>query len=152
MNAEVVLDAINQVTASRSAFPNLPQGTRAVQLPDASITNYFLQVFGKPEGASPCECERSTDANLAQILHLMMSREVEGKLPARPTQLLADRKLSDEDRVRELYLWAFSRYPDEAELQLNLAYLRKKPEAQRRAAYEDILWALLNAKEFSFVR
>ncbi len=152
MNAEVVYDAINQVTANRGTFPNLPAGTRAVQLPDAAITNYFLSVFGKPEGASPCECERSTDANLAQILHLMMSREVEGKLAARPTQLLANQGFSDEDRVRELYLWTFTRYPSQEELDFNLAYLRRKPAGERRQAYEDILWALLNAKEFSFVR
>jgi hypothetical protein len=152
MNAEVVFDAINQVTANRPNFPNLPQGTRAVQLPDAAITNYFLSVFGKPEGASPCECERSTDANLAQILHLMMSREVEGKLRARPTQLLVNGQLSDKDRVRELYLWAFARYPSDEELKFNLAYLDKKPFGERLQAYEDMLWALLNAKEFSFVR
>jgi hypothetical protein len=152
MNAEVVFDAINHVTANRATFPNLPVGTRAVQLPDAAITNYFLSVFGKPEGASPCECERSTDANLAQILHLMMSREVEGKLSARPIQLLANREFKDEDRVRELYLWTFARYPSQEELDFNLAYLRKKPAAEQRQAYEDILWALLNAKEFSFVR
>jgi hypothetical protein len=152
MNAEVVYDAINHVTANRPNFQNLPIGTRAVQLPDAAITNYFLEVFGKPQGASPCECERSTDANLAQILHMMMSREVESKLSARPIQLLANRDFKDEDRVRELYLWTFSRYPDQEELDFSLGFLRKKPAAEQRQAYEDLLWALLNAKEFSFVR
>jgi hypothetical protein len=153
MNAEVLFDAINHATANRATFPNLPAGTRAVQLPDAAITNYVLSVFGKPEGASPCECERSTDANLAQILYLLMSRDVEGKLAARPTQLLANRDFSDKDRVRELYLWTFARYPTDEELDfINATHLRKKPANEQRQAYEDILWALLNTKEFSFVR
>ena len=82
----------------------------------------------------------------------MMSREVEGKLSARPIQLLANQKFKDEDRVRELYLWTFSRYPSDEELEFNLSFLRKKPAAEQRQAYEDLLWALLNAKEFSFVR
>jgi hypothetical protein len=154
MNAEVMFDALNQVTNSQSTFPGLPPGTRAVQLPDASITNYFLSVFGKPEGASPCECERSTDANLAQILHLMMSREVEGKISggtARPARLVGA-SMSDEERIKEMYLWAFSRNPSDEELKFSLAYLAKKSKENKRQAFEDILWAMLNAKEFSFVR
>jgi hypothetical protein len=115
--------------------------------------NELRPLFFRPEGASPCECERSTDANLAQILHLMMSREVEGKIAggnARPARLLADAKLSDEERISELYLWAFARFPSDDERKFSLAFLAKKQN--KRQAFEDILWAMLNSKEFSFVR
>src|SRR5207237_2905038 len=65
LNAEVLLDAINSVTNTNTAFPALPSGTRAVQLPDSAGMTYFLTVFGKPQGESACECERSSEANLA---------------------------------------------------------------------------------------
>ena len=154
MIAEVLYDSVNQVTNSRANFGGLPPGTRAVQLPDASFTNYFLSVFNKPEGSSPCECERSGDANLAQILHMLMSREVEGKITSgssRARLLVAEKDMDDAKRVQRLYLWVFSRYPTEDELKFNLAYLARKSD-NLQAAYEDMLWALLNSKEFAFIR
>ncbi len=154
LHAEVLYDALNQVTGVPTQFPGLPQGTRAVQLPDAKINNYFLSVFGKPLGNSPCECERSAEANLAQTLHLLNSTEVQGKLTAnagRAARLAADNARSHEERIRELYYWAFAREPDAQELALTLAHIEKK-QNNLKEAYEDILWALINAKEFSFVR
>src|SRR4029079_15695961 len=78
--AEVLLDAIDVVTESKTSFGGVPTRTRAVQLPDSGFASYFLTVFGKPENASACECERSSEANLAQSLHLLNSSEVQGKL------------------------------------------------------------------------
>ncbi|MDA1165800.1 MAG: DUF1549 and DUF1553 domain-containing protein, partial [Planctomycetota bacterium] len=69
--AEPLLDAIDQVTDSRTKFRNLPQGTRAIELPDAEYPNYFLNTFAKPRRASVCECERSPDENLVQALHTL---------------------------------------------------------------------------------
>lgn len=154
LHAEVLYDALNQVTGVQTRFNGLPEGTRAVQLPDATINNYFLSVFGKPLGNSPCECERSAEANLAQTLHLLNSAEVQTKLTAgsgRAAQLAADKERTHEQRVRELYYWAFAREPDAQELELTLAHIERK-QNNVKEAYEDILWALINAKEFSFVR
>ncbi len=154
LHAEVLYDALNQVTGVYTRFNGLPEGIRAVQLPDATINNYFLTVFGKPLGNSPCECERSAEANLAQTLHLLNSAEVQGKLTSgsgRAAQLAADNERSHEERVRELYYWAFAREPDEKELSLTLSHIERKQDNVKEA-YEDILWALINAKEFSFVR
>ena len=91
--AEVLLDAIDQVTESKTGFGGVPHVTRAVQLPDNGFNSYFLTVFGRPESTSACECERSSEANLAQSLHLLNSSEVQGKLSAaggRAAQLAAD--------------------------------------------------------------
>ena len=82
LNAEVLLDAIDQVTATTTSFSGVPVGTRAVELPDNGFNSYFLTVFGRPESASACECERSSEANLAQSLHLLNSAEIQGKLTA----------------------------------------------------------------------
>ena len=149
--AEVLLDAVNAATGSTSEFSGLPAGTHAVQLPDTAVGSYFLAVFGRPESASACECERSQEPNLAQSLHLMNSGEVQSKLSAgtgRAARLAADKSRSDDDKVRDLYLWVYSRDPAADETAVARAHLNKTENKQQ--AFEDILWALINTKEFVF--
>ncbi len=149
--AEVLLDAIDQVTESKTGFGGVPQSTRAVQLPDNGFNSYFLTVFGRPESTSACECERSSEANLAQSLHLLNSAEVQGKLSAgggRAAQLAADTKTSREDKIRDIYLRVYSRPPQADETAVAVEHLAKAKD--EKLAYEDILWALLNTKEFLF--
>ncbi len=151
LQAEVLYDALNKVTASSTNFRGLPNGSRAVQLPDQNVSNYFLTVFGKPQGASPCECERSADANLAQILHMLNSNEVQGKLTSgsgRAAQLAAQKERSHEERIRELYFWVYSRPPVDEEMNLAVSYIQRKENVKE--AYEDLIWALVNTKEFLF--
>lgn len=151
LQAEVLYDALHQLTGTVPEFAGLPAGTRAVQLPDSSISNYFLQVFGRPEGTSACECERSSEANLAQSLHLLNSEEVQARIGAeggRVARLAADESLTDAARVAELYAWAFARRPTDEELQLTLGHLQQVGD--KRQALEDIVWALVNTKEFQF--
>ena len=153
LNAEPLYDAINQVANSAVTFSGMPAGTRAVQLPDSGFTDYFLMVFGKPQAASACECERSDDANLAQSLHLLNSTDIQGKLAAgsgRPALLAADEEKSEEEKVDELYYWAFSRPAKESERKLIFEFMEGQPN--KKQAYEDVLWALFNTKEFLFIR
>ena len=153
LNAEVLLDALDAVAASNTPFNGLPQGTRAVQIPDNGVNSYFLTVFGKPEGASACECERSMDASLAQSLHLLNSQEVQAKLSggkSRAAQLAGDKQQSVADKIRNLYLVAFSREPQADELSTAEAYVGRAADNQKQQAYEDIVWALLNTKEVLF--
>src|SRR5262249_40867824 len=77
--AEVLLDAISQATGAAEKFNGLPQGVRAIQIWDGQMPSYFLRVFGRPTRTSVCECERSNDPSIAQVLHLMNSPEVLGK-------------------------------------------------------------------------
>ena len=153
LNAEVLLDALDAVAASSTSFAGLPAGTRAVQIPDNGVNSYFLTVFGKPEAASACECERSTDASLAQSLHLLNSQEIQTKLSSatsRPATLAKDAGQSLKEKIRNLYLTAFSREPSAEELATAEAYIGRADDKQKQLAYEDILWALLNTKEFLF--
>lgn len=150
--AEVLLDAIDDLCGTSTDFNGLPRGTRAVQIPDrGGINSYFLTVFGAPEGSSVCECERTSDANLAQCLHLLNSREVQDKLTnGRARRLAGDKGRTHEDKLTELYYLAFSRAPDPEELQIATAVIEKYGEKEVALAYEDIVWALINTKEFMF--
>ncbi|MFM7161915.1 MAG: DUF1553 domain-containing protein, partial [Planctomycetaceae bacterium] len=119
--AEVLLDAIDQVTETQTEFANLPAGTRAIALPDNSYnqSSAFLRVFGRPQGESVCECERVQSSNLQQSLHLINSGEIRGKLahPAGRAERLAKDTRPVEARIAELYQAAFGRVPTAAELQ-----------------------------------
>jgi len=165
LTAEVLFDAVNQVTKSDAKWEGLPAGTRAICLPDNSFNAnaYFLQVFGRPESASACECERSQDASLAQSLHLLNSKDIQAKIAddkGRAALLAAETTSSDEDKIRELYRWTYSRDPTLEELHTAKVHLDKggnktsdekgNPVNGKRQAYEDMVWALINTKEFLF--
>ena len=123
-----------------------------MQLADTSSGPYFLKVFGKPQGDTACECERSANANLAQSLHLLNSKEVQSKISkdgARAALLAADTSRSHAAKVKELYEVVYSRPPRANELKLARAYIDRHKD-NPRIAYEDLLWALINTKEFLF--
>ncbi|HZZ73272.1 MAG TPA: DUF1549 domain-containing protein [Pirellulales bacterium] len=149
LNAEVLLDAIDTVCESTSRFQGMPEGTRAVQLPDTSFNSYFLTVFGRPEASSASESERSSEANLAQSLHLLNSTEVQQKLTGggRSAKLAADKRPHPQ-RLRDLYLQVYSREPLPEEVAVAMNHIEKTKND--KTAYEDILWALINTKEFLF--
>jgi hypothetical protein len=151
--AEVLNDAVNAVALSTTNFGNIPRGTTSVQLPDNGFNNYFLQVFGKPEAESACECERSVEANLSQSLHLLNSTDIQGRLQTgtgRASLLAREKERTTDEKVRELYLAAFSREPSAQEQ----AFVVQQVESytDQKQAWEDVLWAIFNAKEFQFVR
>jgi hypothetical protein len=147
--AEVLSDAIDAVTLTKPAFKGVAAGIRAIQLPDNQVESYFLSVFGRPDSASACECERSGDTSLAQSLHLYNSIELGKKTGGeRLKKLVADKRPADE-KLADLYRIALSRGPSPEELAGMKEYLESRT-ANVSAAYEDILWALVNTKEFLF--
>jgi hypothetical protein len=146
--AEVLSDAVDAATGSPERFGGFPKGTRAIDLPDEAINSYFLDVFGRSQRETACECERSKAPNLAQVLHLMNSPETQNKIANGRVGQLINEKKSDEEIARELFLWAFSRMPRADELQSVLDYVRTARE--RKPALEDVLWSLLSSKEFLF--
>ncbi len=146
--AEVLLDSVDDVTGSRTTFKGLPAGTRATHLPDNQFDNYFLNVFGRPDSSSACECERSNDSSLVQWLHLLNSPDLQAKIAKGRAAALAKDKRSQEEKLNELYLLAYSRPIRADELTKLQAYFQRQTNPQR--AYEDVIWSLLNTKEFSF--
>ena len=164
LGAEVLLDAVDDISGTRTPFDRMPAGTRAVQLPDTSFASYFLTVFGRPDSSTACECERMTAATLAQSLHLINSKEMQSKLGAdgsyaaqwsgavpsggalSPAEHL---RSTAPERIRELYLRALSREPTPSEASVALEYLIQKSNHVREA-YEDLIWGVVNSKEFLF--
>lgn len=150
LSAEVLLDAVGAVTGAVEKFPGLPLGTRAIELPDQAVQSYFLQAFGRSGRETPCECERSYAPNLAQILHLMNSPEIQGKISNDKgvvAQLLAAKK-SNEEVVEAIYLRGYARRPSASEQKDAVAIIAAA--ANRKAAIEDFEWMVLNSKEFLF--
>lgn len=157
MSAEVFLDAVCQVTGSPPNFNGLPTDShaprRAIMLPDESFQSYFLDVFGRPQRQSACECERVGDANLAQVLHMLNSEEVQTRISRTGSRadLLAKDPRPHEAKVRELFQLALGHEPDPAKLKVALAHIAES-DKNTKAAYENIIWALINTKEFAFIR
>ena len=149
--AEVLLDGISFVTGIPEKFPGRPVGTRAIELWDNRLPSYFLEIFGRPERTSPCECGRSSEPTMSQALHLMNAPEIEARIasPSGRVARLIKAGVSDEAVVEELCLAALGRMPRESDF----AVARKLfASSHRQQAAEDYLWSLLNSHEFLFVK
>jgi len=166
MLAEVMLDAISQITDVPTEFKNIvysgsdikptdayPRGTRAIQLQDSAVESWFLQTFGRNQRRITCECERSDEPSMVQALHLSNGETLNGKLAAadnRLTKWLAS-EMTNEQILEEVCLTCLARLPSAAEQHGILAELQKAATPEdRRAALEDVLWAILSSREFLF--
>ena len=152
MPAEVMLDSIDSFLGSQSSFRGLPVGTKATRIPDHGMANNsFLDTFGRPAGASACECERSVEITMAQCLQLLNSDEMHQKLGATFVgEIARDPSMEKKEKIRKLHLMAFSREPKEHEYKAYLNYLETAEKGTELQAYQDIMWTIINTKEFLF--
>ena len=148
---------------AQTAFAGLPAGTRAVRCRTTATTHsYFLTVFGRPEGIKRLRMRALQEASLAQSLHLLNAQDIQTKLTANDGRAAAtgERRDARAEKLRELYMTAFSREPraDEVEARRDAPDQTAHeaegkpldPEPAKRQGYEDLLWALINTKEFLF--
>ncbi len=150
LSAEVLLDAINQVTGASETFDGQPPGTRAISLPDPTIVSHFLATFGRPLRNNPCDCARGSAPDLSQVLHLANSPALHEKLVSPAGRLAIGIKAgrTDAELTDELYLSALNRRPTDSERQAVKESLAEG--ASRDEAWQDVLWALINSSEFVF--
>jgi hypothetical protein len=150
--AEVLLDGFSEVTGAPTPFPGYPQGWRALQLPDSNVASYFLKSFGRADRLITCECERTAQPSMAQVLHISNGDTLNQKLSAKGNRLerLVAESAPDEKVVEEAYLAALSRYPTPEEKEKLLQALSTAGGADRRPLIEDLYWSLLSSKEFLF--
>ena len=135
----------------RNGFPASRWERGAIELPDGNYTSYFLDTLGRPLRSIACECERTSQPNLAQVLHIANGDLIQKKLSDKGGRLtnLADEEVPLDEAVRETYLVTFSRTPTSEEL-ANGQQIVSGAE-NRRQGLEDLMWALLNSREFLFV-
>jgi hypothetical protein len=151
MMAEVLLDAMSQVTGAPTAFAEYPAGWRAMQLPDSNVNSYFLKTFGRPDRVVTCECERAAEPTMVQVLHISNGNSLNDKLQSAGNRLekLLAAGVPDAAIVEDAYLSALSRFPTEAERARLLALLADSG-SEKRQAVEDLYWSVLSSKEFLF--
>jgi hypothetical protein len=150
-DAEVLLDMVCQATGVPEKFTGSPGVHRAVQLWDSKARHEFLKLFGRPVRATACECERTREPSVAQVLNLLNSPDVQAKLSHEAgavARLVRDQK-DNAKLVDELYLTFFARLPSKNEMTIATDHLTKR-SATRRQAAEDLAWAMLNSTEFVF--
>ncbi len=148
--AEVFHDAVDQATGSHTRFSGVASTARAIDLPHEGFGSYFLDTFDRPRRVTGCECERSSGATLGQVLLLANSDEVENKIAdgnGLVAQLLKQTRPLAE-MIDEIYLNALGRPPRPDELSKTTAYVAAQDKPQ--PALEDVLWTLINSKEFMF--
>ncbi len=160
LGAEPLLDAISQVTETTETFASqipepyskLPPGHRAAQLADGNVGVPFLELFGRPPRDTPYEGERTAESSLWQALYFISSEQLEAKVTASPRlQRLVKEGRTDAQIVDELYRAAVARPPEPPDKRRLVEYLAAN-KAARLQALGDVTWALLNTKEFLFVR
>jgi hypothetical protein len=155
LDAEVLLDAICQTTGTREKFRGIPAGSRAIELWDNESPHYFLKLFGRPVRVTACQCERSSEPSVSQVLHVLNSPNIHAKLASRAGHIarLTDRFASDGVLAEEIYLTFYARYPSSDEREAALNYFKNAEshtgEGRRKAA-EDLAWSLMNTVEFLF--
>ena len=149
--AEVLLDAVADVTGTKHSFDALPKGSRANQVWTARVGSVFLDTFGRPDANQDPPCERLPESTVTQALHLMNSPQLHARVAnSKGTAAkLAAGKQSVDEIVEELYLLCYSRPPRDNEREIGRRFFTRDG-SDRRKATEDLMWALINTPEFVF--
>lgn len=158
LDAEIILDALDQATGSREEFGmkywKWPADLRAIEIPyppeQNEFVSFMLEQFGRPQrnSAIQCDCERVSDASILQVLSLTNHPRIWEKLadPGGRAAAVAENFSDDRTRVEEIFLATVSRLPSEAELAASLDYVKQAESPQR--GLQGLIWSLLNTKEF----
>ncbi|MEI7728410.1 MAG: DUF1553 domain-containing protein [Verrucomicrobiota bacterium] len=158
LEAEVMIDALNQVTGTTEKyfspipepFTFIPDDQRSIALSDASITSPFMEMFGRPPRDTGLENERNNKSTTGQNLHMLNSSHVQRKIEqGKNLQYLLQSKNSIRDIANGLYLMILSRWPTEAESRSIAEYSQMGHATQREVAI-DVAWALVNSAEFEY--
>ena len=147
--AESLLDSLVQATGVPERFSGAPAGFSANQLPDGSVKSEFLSLFGKPQRMEACECERDDGSNMLQALHFINGKSILDRVAAgngRVSGLLRE-KSTDDELIARLYLWALARRATAKEIELGRSFFESYGEKRTEAA-QDLMWALLNSRDF----
>ncbi len=162
--AEVLLDAVDQVLDTTTnfkevAFPGAdvqqtdfyPAGTRAIELYDSAVRSYFLDTFGRNPREITCDCERSAEPSMVQVLHLSNGETLNPKLQTETNRIhrLLATGHTPESIIGELFVAALARQPSDDELK-HLLIIVAEYDQDQATALSDVAWSLLTNTEFIF--
>jgi len=150
LTAEQLADAVDFATGTQEKYVGLPLGTKAIQLPDSAVRSYLLDVFGRPSRKVVCECERTTQPNIAQALHLLNGEFLNTKISdttGRVEKLIAA-KADQNKAIEEIYLATLARLPKPEEVSKAKTWIASAADAKE--GLQDLMWTLLNSREFLF--
>jgi len=157
--AEVLIDALCSITGTTekytSAIPEpftfVPQEQKTIALSDGSISSPFLEMFGRPARDTGLESERSNRPTGAQRLHLLNSTDIQRRIERGPRlgKLLLEVSRNPGSGIRRLYLLILSREPTAKEVAAVEQYARSGGVSRKQVA-DDLVWALINTKEFLY--
>lgn len=152
LTAEQTADALDAATGTREKYAGLPLGTRAIQLPDSEVKSYLMDTFGRPARQVLCECERTTRPNIAQAMHLLNGDFLNKKIADKTgrVEALITARTPLPKAIEELYLATWSRPPSPDEEAKAAGWVKAAPTP--REGLQDLLWVLVNSREFLFNR
>ncbi len=164
--AEILLDAVSDVTEVPTEFKEIllpgagvkeietpyPEGTRAIQLYDSAVKSHFLKTFGRNDREITCECQRTDDPSMVQVLHIANGDTFNAKLETKDNRLDKLMKEFDDDKelIRQAYLVALCREPTDIESENLATAMSEAEDGQRRELVEDLFWSLMSSREFLF--
>ena len=118
--AEVLYDAIHQVTGSVSKLPGMKPGARAASLSDAEsgLKDGFLTNLGRPPRESACECERSSELRLGSIMALVSGPTLGSAISDESNSIgqLVKQFPNDTELINELFMRVLSRPAEPTEI------------------------------------
>ena len=153
LTAEQLFDAVYIAAGTRPKLDMVPKESLAQDLPDPAVgRGGFLDIFGRPERQTSCECERRSEMSLVQALNLLNGSTIAEAIadPAGRIAKLILAGVNDKKLVEEIYLATLGRMAESAETDFALTYLGKGGGRAERA--QDLMWALMNSNGFLFNR
>ncbi len=158
LEAEVLIDAINQITGGREEymsripepFTYLPEDQRAVMVPDGSISSSLLELFGRPPRDTGLLSERTTNVTASQRLSLLNSKSILSKInKSGQIRRALSTAPNQEEALNRLYLTFLSRFPTADEMKTISDY-QPPTSAGKNQKLMDIAWVLVNSPEFLY--
>jgi Protein of unknown function (DUF1553). len=158
LTAEEMIDAVCEVSGISESYSSnvpepftfMPDGFRAGQLYDGTVSTSFLEMFGRPSRDVSYEKDRNNQLTSKQVLHWLNSSQVVDKLNRSPNLKELSDKFSDKKKlIDEVYLRILSRFPSIQEKEKAKTYLEMK-NTDKYKGTADLAWALFNTGEFMY--
>ncbi len=160
--AEILFDAIAQATAGSAELARAPTDIeeRAIgpkggaHVGRRNSNDYASKVFGRSPRNTNCDCSASREPNLLQAIYLQNDKEVWDAIDRkggwlheiRARMAHAGAPVDTGTLIAEAFLRTLSRRPTATEIQRSREHLARAGDPME--GLRDLLWALLNTREF----